>query len=126
MSSGEINLKSGVTTIILKRISNLQTSLFIDCKIIAITDTLINPRIYEYLLKKILYQERIRNDREFYNIDIQTIQKIYETFNYMNSILNTHDKLNQYIQKHYPEYFNKQKCKKKKGIYIDTSHLYFI
>ena len=52
-------LKCGLTTQkIEKRISNLQTSLFIDCELIAITNKLINCRVYEFLLKKILKEQR--------------------------------------------------------------------
>ena len=45
------NIKCGLTTQkIEKRISNLQTSLFIDCKIIAMTKLLVDCKIYEFLL----------------------------------------------------------------------------
>jgi hypothetical protein len=48
-----VNYKIGLTTQkIEKRISNLQTSLFIDCKLIAITYQLVNCKIYEFLLKE--------------------------------------------------------------------------
>lgn len=104
------NLKCGLTTQkIEKRISNLQTSLFIDCEIIATTNQLVNCKIYEFLLKKVLKEYRIRTNREFFNIDYSTIKEIYETFNYINSILDTEEKLNLYIQKFYPEYFKKRK-----------------
>ena len=135
------NLKCGLTRQkIEKRISNLQTSLFIDCEIIAITGQLVNCKIYEFLLKKILKEHRLRSDREFFNVDIETIKEIYETFDYINSILNTEEKLNEYMERNFPEYFNKKtnrkntessssssslsskkKLKKCKGIYVDTS-----
>ncbi len=133
------NIKCGLTRQrIEKRISNLQTSLFIDCEIIAITGQLVNCKIYEFLLKKILKEYRLRNDREFFNVDIETIKEIYETFDYINSILNSEEKLNEYMERNYPEYFNKKrnrkntestssscskkKLKKRRGIYVDTSY----
>jgi len=135
------NIKCGLTRQkIEKRICNLQTSLFIDCEIIAITGQLVNCKIYEFLLKKILKEHRLRSDREFFNVDIETIKEIYETFDYINSILNTEEKLNEYMERNFPEYFNKKtnrkntessssssslsskkKLKKCKGIYVDTS-----
>jgi hypothetical protein len=57
------NIKCGFTTQKLqKRISNLQTSLFVDCEIICFTDILIDCKIYEYLLKKILKPYRVMTD----------------------------------------------------------------
>jgi hypothetical protein len=137
-------LKCGLTRIDLKkRISNLQTSLFYDCEIISFTDILINCKIYEYLLKKILCNYRIRKDREFFDIEPEEIKEIFESFNYINSILNTEKKLNEYMINNHPEYYKKSKkrlysefClsnsesfndenprKKLKGLYIDTSCL---
>lgn len=129
------NLKCGLTTQkIEKRISNLQTSLFVDCEIIAITNQLVNCKIYEFLLKKILKEYRLREDREFFNVEIDLINEIYETFNYINSILDTEEKLNWYIERNYPEYLkkrkydnsnfllSKKKLKKRKGLYVDTSN----
>lgn len=140
-----VNLKCGLTTQkIEKRISNLQTSLFIDCEIIAITNKLVNCKIYEFLLKKVLKEYRLREDREFFNVEIDMIKEIFETFNYINSILDTEQKLNDYMMRNYPEYYNKKrkytknetftnekkchsiysnkKLKRSKGIYVDTSY----
>ena len=76
-------LKCGLTTQkIEKRISNLQTSLFIDCEVIATTNQLVNCKIYEFLLKKVLKEYRIREDREFFNVEIDLIKEIFETFKY--------------------------------------------
>jgi hypothetical protein len=131
------NLKCGLTTQkIEKRISNLQTSLFIDCEVIATTNQLVNCKIYEFLLKKVLKEYRIREDREFFNVEIDLIKEIFETFNYINSILDTDEKLNNYVMRNYPEYYNKkrkyikdeistidkQKRKKRKGLFVDTSY----
>ena len=131
------NLKCGLTTQpIQKRISNLQTSLFIDCTIVYCTNELVNCKIYEYLLKKILKDYRIRKDREFYNIDSYDITEIYDNFNHINSILNTETKLNEYIKNNHPEYFNKKRKrttessgnssnkpkKKKTYLFVDTSY----
>lgn len=115
-----------------KRLSNLQTSLLDNCNIIYITEKLIDTYFYEYLLIKILKNFRIRSNREFFDINLDEIIEIYETFNHMNKILNTNDKLNEYINNFHPEYFNNKKCNhssnekykiKKKGIWIDTSYL---
>lgn len=136
-------LKCGLTTQKLnKRISNLQTSLFIDCEIISHTDELVNCKIYEYLLKKILNNYRIRKDREFFDIEPDEIKEIFNSFNYINSILNTEEKLNEYIKNNHPEYFrlskkrsysemcssdssnssDKKKLKKRRVLYVDTSY----
>ena len=133
----QTNLKCGLTTQKLqKRISNLQTSLYHDCEIISYTEPLIDCKIYEFLLKKTLKDYRVRDDREFFNIDHYEIKKIYETFNYINSILNTTEKLNIYIKNNHSEYFSKKRnkknisdstdssvIKKKTKIFIDTSNL---
>ena len=150
------NLKCGLTTQkIEKRISNLQTALFIDCEVIATTNQLVNCKIYEFLLKKILKEYRIRtdsqektlvfsgapknnfiiflSDREFFNVDYSTIKEIYETFNYINSILDTEEKLNNYIERNYPEYYNRKnetssssdkpkRKRRRKGLFVDTSY----
>ncbi len=127
------NLKCGLTSQkIEKRISNLQTSLFIDCEIIATTNQLVNCKIYEFLLKKVLKEYRLREDREFFNVEIDMIKEIFETFNYINSILDTEEKLNNYVMRNYPEYYNKKssyssssdkpKRKRKMGLFVDTSY----
>lgn len=134
--------KCGRTTqTINKRLSNLQTSLLDNCKIIYTTDILLDCYFYEYLLKQILKKYRPRYDREFYDVELNEIQEIFEGFNFINQILNTEEKLNSYIKNNYPEYLNKKrssknlscsssdssnskkKLKKRKGIYIDTSEL---
>ena len=134
-------LKCGLTTQKLqKRISNLQTSLYIDCEIISYTNELVNCKIYEYLLKKILNNYRIRKDREFYNVEPEEIKEIFNNFNFINSILNTEEKLNEYIKNNYPEYFknpkkrtysqmcslesssDKKKLKRRRVLYVDTSY----
>lgn len=130
------NIKCGLTTQkIEKRISNLQTSLFIDCELIATTNQLVNCKIYEFLLKKILKEYRLRYDREFFNVEIDMIKETFETFNYINSIQDTDQKLNDYIKRNYPEYYDKrkriydynssssdEKPKQKKGLFVDTSY----
>lgn len=113
-------LKCGLTSQqIKKRVSNIQTSLFIDCKIELQTDTLINCEFYEYLLKKFLCDYRVRNDREFFNTDVDVIKEIFETFNYVNQILNTECKLNEYAKNNHPEYY--RLSKKRKYIKIESS-----
>jgi len=129
--------KCGRTTqLINKRLSNLQTSLLDNCNIIYLTDTLLDCYFYEFLLKKFLKNYRLRTDREFFEIEFDEIKEIYETFNFINTILNTEEKLNEYIKNNYPEYLKKRtysqmcssdsstnkKLKKQTGIYVDTSY----
>ena len=140
----DTKLKCGLTRRNLqKRISNLQTSLFYDCDIICFTDILVNCRIFEFLLKKILSNYKIRKDREFFDIDPEEIKEIYKSFNYINKILNTEEKLNDYMWNNHREYFKNSKKrtysemsssesnsssndenprKKRKGIWIDISY----
>jgi hypothetical protein len=91
---------------------------------------------------------RVNPKREFYYITREEIQMIFNGFNELNRILNTEEKLLEYIQKNNPEYFkkikyvkrkiltsNKQspvhdlathyktKKKKRKYLYVDTSNL---
>jgi len=131
--------KCGVTTqLITKRISNLQTSLFYDCEIVYTTNNLINPHYYEYLLKKILSKYRLRNDREFFDIDVDNIKSIFDFFNELNTKYNTENLLNEYIKMYDKEYYlkifkkiyverveSKQNYSliKKRKIFIDTSNL---
>ena len=68
----------------------------------------------------------------FFNVEIDIIKEIFETFNYINSILDSEEKLNNYMMRNYPEYYNKKsgyysssdkpKNKKRKDLYIDTSY----
>ena len=133
-------LKCGLTTQKLeKRVSNLQTSLFINCEIICFTDMLIDCKIYEFLLKKVLKEYRLRKDREFFDIGTEEITEIYESFNYINKILDTSEKLNEYIWNVHPEYFkssrkrlysemcssnssSETKLKKRRMLYVDTTY----
>lgn len=125
-----------------KRLSNLQTSLIDNCTVIYTTDVLLDCYFYEYILKKILKDYRVRRDREFYDIEPDEIKDIYESFNSINSILNTEEKLNEYIKNNHPEYFrlskkrtysemcssyssnssDKKKLKKRKLLFVDTSY----
>lgn len=64
------------------------------------------------------------------------IKEIYETFNYINSILDTEEKLNNYVMRNYPDYYYKKRkyinCettsssnkpkRKRKGLFVDTSY----
>jgi hypothetical protein len=132
--------KCGRTTqTINKRVSNMQTSLLENCFVIYTTDTLLDTYFYEYLLKQILKKYRVRKNREFFNVHDEEIKEIYETFNYINSIYNTSEKLNWYIQNQYPEYLKKRKyiksesssseklykkkLKRQRVLYVDTSEL---
>lgn len=126
----------------------MQTSLLENCFVIYTTNTLLDTYFYEYLLKQILKKYRVRKDREFFNVYDNEIKEIFETFNYINSILDTDEKLNNYVMRNYPEYYNKKrkyvksessssdsrssdrnlamldkpKRKKKKLLFVDTSY----
>ena len=128
--------KCGRTTqTINKRVSNMQTSLLENCVVIYTTDTLLDTYFYEYLLKQILKNYRVRKNREFFNVHDDEIKEIYETFNYINSIYNTSEKLNNYILNNYPEYLKKRKYvksetssssnkpkRKRNGLFVNTSY----
>jgi hypothetical protein len=126
--------KCGRTSqLINKRLCNLQTSLLDNCEIIYTTEILQDIYFYEFLMKKLLKPYRVRLDREFFDVDDSEIQMVYDTFNYINKIYNTPDKLNEYIKNNYPEYLNKkriyqtenssdEKPKRKKALYVDTSY----
>ena len=100
-----------------KRVSNMQTSLLENCYVIYTTNTLLDTYFYEYLLKQILKKYRVRKDREFFNVYDNEIKEIYETFNYINSILDTEEKLNNYVMRNYPDYY----YKKRKYVKSETS-----
>jgi len=73
----DIIMKSGITSQnIKKRVYNLQRSLLDNCNIIYSTDILIDCYFYKYLLKLILKNNSLRNDREFLNVEIDEIIKI--------------------------------------------------
>ena len=126
--------KCGRTQELKKRLQNLQTSLLENCEIVYVTNTLLDTHFYEYLLKNILKQRRIKSNKEFFDVDEFEIKMIFDFFNELNLIFNDEIKLNNYIQHNYPEYLKKRKdfkndlsssdkkFKKRKGIYVDTSH----
>jgi hypothetical protein len=129
--------KCGRTTqTINKRVSNLKTSLLGNINIIYTTNLLVDCCFYEYLMKRILKNYRIKPNKEMFDVYDEDIKEIFETFNYINSICDTEEKLNWYIQNHHPEYFKNRKCvksesssssdkpksKKRRGLYIDTSY----
>ena len=117
-----------------KRLSTMHTSLYINCEIVYKTNELVCCKFYEYLLKKILISYRINKKREFYLITEEEIKLIYDFFIELNIYLNCDEKLLKYIKDHFPEYLNKKryckkesyssknKSKKRKGIWIDTSY----
>ena len=130
--------KCGRTTRSVKeRITNMQTSLLGDIDVIYTTNLLVDCYFYEYLLKQILKNYRIKLNKEMFNVDNEDIEIIFNFFNELNNILNDEIKLNNYINLNYPEYFKKRKYynlessfssddkskkKKRKGLYIDTSY----
>ena len=127
-----------------KRLSNLQTSLIDNCNVICTTELLLDCYFYEYILKLILKEYRLKSNKEFFEIEHDEIIEIFENFNYINSILNSEEKLNEYIKNNHIEYFRLQKKRlysemclsdsssvsnssdekpiKKKGLFVDTSY----
>ena len=127
-------LKIGLTIQDLKkRIGSLQTSLFFDCEIECYTNNLVDCRFYESIIHFLLKKYRLRKDREFFEIEASEVKEIFKTINLINTILDTEEKLNEYIENNYPKNIKREKSsessevkrhrKKKKGIYIDTSSL---
>ena len=115
------------------RISTIQTSLYMDCVIVAQTDELICCKYWGKILEKMLVKYRVNPKREFYYIDKDEIEMIFNFINEFNKILDTEQKLLKYIQEKNPEYFCKkriyksesssdEKPIKKKGLFVDTSY----
>jgi hypothetical protein len=128
--------KMGRTSQILKkRISNMQTSLLGNIDVIYTTNDLTDSYFYEYLLKQILKDYRIKPNKEMFNVDDEDIVIIFNFFNELNKKFDTEEKLNWYIQTYYPEYLkkrkyiksesgsNKKKLKRRRVLYVDTSEL---
>lgn len=125
--------KCGRTTRTVKeRISNMKTSLLGDIHIIYITNELIDCYFYEYLMKQILKNYRIKPNKEMFDICEDDIKMIFDFINELNTIFDsqenstefsgapenklkfiflgdTEDKLNLYIQNQHHEYFKKRK-----------------
>ncbi len=128
--------KCGRTTRTIKeRISNMKTSLLGDIVIIYTTNELLDCYFYEYLMKQILKNYRIKPNKEMFDVYDDDIINIFDFFNELNSKFNTDDKLNWYIENQYPEYLKKRKyiksessslsnkpIRKRKGLFIDTSY----
>lgn len=120
-----------------KRISNMKTSLLGEIDIIYTTDTLIDCYFYEYLMKQILKNYRIKPNKEMFDVYEDDIKMIFDFINELNTIFDTEDKLNWYIQNQYPEYLKKRKYvkneissssdkpkrkRRRKGLFVDTSY----
>lgn len=125
------------------RLSTIQTSLYVDCEIVAQTDELVCCLFWEKILEKLLAPYRVNPKREFYYIDKEEIEMIFNFINEFNKILDTREKLSNFIQQNYPDYYykkriynsdnsnninkikplnDKPKRKKKRGLFIDTSY----
>ena len=128
--------KMGRTTqTIQKRISNMKTSLFGDIDIIYTTNELIDCYFYEYLMKQILKNYRIKPNKEMFDVYENDIKMIFDFINELNIIFDTEEKLNWYIQNQHPEYLKKRKYvksetsssdkpkrKRSKVLFVDTSY----
>ncbi len=122
--------------IISKRLSTIQTSLYLDCEIVYQTKELTCCKYYEKILEKILSPYRINPKREFYYITKSEVHIIFDSFGELNDQLNNEELLLKYIMEINPEYISNKKRtyksdssnsssgkpKKKKGIFIDTSY----
>lgn len=119
-----------------KRISNMKTSLLGEIEIIYTTDTLIDCYFYEYLMKLVLKNYRLKPNKEMFDVYEDDIKILFDFFNELNTIFDTEDKLKWYIQNQYPEYLKKRKYvksetslssdkpkrKKRKGLFVNTSY----
>lgn len=119
-----------------KRLSTIHTSLYINCEIVYETTDLYCCKYWEKVIENILVPYRVNPKREFYRIDKEDIKILFDSINEFNKILDTSEKLFQYIQENDPEYLNKKiyckstssssndkpNRKKRKGIWIDTSY----
>lgn len=129
--------KCGRTTRTVKeRITNMKTSLLGDVDIIYTTNELIDCYFYEYLMKQILKNYRIKPNKEMFDVYEDEIKMIFDFFNELNTIFDTPEKLNWYIKNHYPEYLKKIKYvksetstsdkpkrnKKRRVLFVDTSY----
>ena len=130
-----------------KRLSTIQTSLYLNCEIVYQTNELVCCKYYEKILEKILSPYRINPKREFYYITEEEIKLLFDSFSELNQLLNDEMKLLKYIQENNPEYLldkkrnnyessscsrhiankvglssDKPKNKKQKGLYVDTRY----
>ena len=104
-------LKCGTTNqIINKRVSGIQTGNPKNCEIVYMTDKLLYPYYYERILKKRL--EKMRFNREFFEVENEEIKKIYEEFNIMNKILNCEELILMHMKNNDKIYYKKIMNKK--------------
>lgn len=80
--------------------------------------------------------DRIRPNKEMFDVYEDDIKMIFDFINELNTIFDTEEKLNWYIQNQYPEYLKKRKYvksetssssdkpkkKKRRYLYVDTSY----
>ena len=116
-----------------KRISNMKTSLLGEIDVIYTTNILTDCYFYEYLMKQILKNYRIKPNKEMFDVYEDDIKMIFDFINELNTIFDTEEKLNLYIQNQHPEYLKKRKYvksessssnkPKKRYLYVNTSNL---
>ena len=114
----------------------MKTSLLGEIDIIYTTNELIDCYFYEYLMKLVLKNYRLKPNKEMFDVYEDDIKILFDFFNELNTIFDTENKLNWYIQNQHPEYFKKRKYvknetssssdkpkrKKRKGLFVDTSY----
>jgi len=118
-----------------KRISNMKTSLLGDIDIVYTTNELLDCYFYEYLMKLVLKNYRIKPNKEMFDVYEDDIKMLFDFINELNAIFDTEEKLNWYIQNFYPEYLKKRKYvntnssssdkrkrKRSKGLFVDTGY----
>jgi len=79
----------------------MKTSLLCDIDVIYTTYTLIDCYFYEYLMKQILKNYRIKPNKEMFDVCDYDIKILFDFFNELNTIFYTQEKLNWYIQNQY-------------------------
>lgn len=88
-----------------KRISTMQTSLYIDIEIKYQTSELRCCKFYEYVLKKLLVSYRVNPKREFFSVQIDDIKLIYDFFSDLDKQLDSDEKLSKYIEDNFNDYY---------------------
>ena len=115
------NLKKvGVAENPTERIQHMQTGNPDDIQILYESETLIDKYFFEYLLSKILYKYRYRQDREFYDIEPSEFIQLTKTIELINRMNDTEEKLLDFIKNFDNEYYKRRFNKNKKTLYVCT------
>lgn len=119
------NLKKvGVAENPTERIQHMQTGNPDDIQILYESETLIDKYFFEYLLSKILYKYRYRQDREFYDIEPSEFIQLTKTIELINRMNNSEEKLLEFIKNFDNEYYKRRFNKKPFHVCIYKKFLY--